>query len=126
MRKSWTDRILWGLAAIVLAMIAAMCVTSSIKSQAADTQKAQEAYYEQLEREYINQVWQYLEEQGYRNSGVMLNRVVDSDGQRSYKVLVHHGALDRLQEEAQAEVLGRIEGMGFYVPGCSFTAQLLQ
>lgn len=126
MRKSWTDRILWGLVAIVLAMIVAMCITSSIKSQAADTQKAQEAYYEQLEREYINQVWQYLEEQGYRNSGVMLNRVVDSDGQRSYKVLIHHGALDRLEEEAQTEVLSQIEDMGFYVPGCSFTAQLLQ
>ena len=56
----------------------------------------------------------------------MLNRVVDSDGQRSYKMLVHHGALERLEEEAQASVLGQIEDMGFYVPGCSFTAQMLQ
>lgn len=67
-----------------------------------------------------------MEEQGYRNSGIMLNRVVDSDGQRSYKMLVHHGALERLEEEAQASVLGQIEDMGFYVPGCSFTAQMLQ
>ncbi len=126
MRKSWTDRIIWGLAAMVLAMAAAMCITSGLKSQAADTWKAQEAYYEQLEREYIGRVQQFLEEQGYRNSGVMLNRVVDSDGQRSYKMLVHHGALERLKEEAQAEVLGQIEAMGFYVPGCSFTAQMLQ
>lgn len=126
MSKSWTDRIMWGLAAIVLAMAAAMCVMGGIRSQAADTRKAQEAYYEQLEREYMDRVWQFLEEQGYRNSGVMLNRVVDGDGQRSYKVLVHHGALDRLEEGAQAEVLGQIEDMGFYVPGCSFTARLLQ
>ena len=126
MSKSWTDRIMWGLAAIVLAMAAAMCVMGGIRSQAADTRKAQEAYYEQLEREYMDRVWQFLEEQGYRNSGVMLNRVVDGDGQRSYKVLVHHGALDRLEEGAEAEVLGQIEDMGFYVPGCSFTARLLQ
>ncbi len=126
MRKSWTDRLLWGLAAIVLAMAAAMCITSGIKSQAADTWKAQEAYYEQLEQDYIGRVQRFLEEQGYRNSGIMLNRVVDSDGQRSYKMLVHHGALERLEEEAQASVLGQIEDMGFYVPGCSFTAQMLQ
>lgn len=126
MRKSWTDGILWGLVTIVLAMVVAIGVAGSIKSQAADTWKAQEAYYEQLEREYISQVRQFLEEQGYRSSGVTLNRVVDCDGQRSYKVLVHHGALDRLEEQAQAEVLGHIEDMGFYVPGCTFTAQLLQ
>jgi len=114
------------MAAIVSAMAVAMCIMGSIKSHAADTWKAREAYYEELEREYADRVWQFLEEQGYHSSGVMLNRVVASDGQRSYKVLVHHGALNRLEEEAQAEVLGQIENMGFDVPGCSFTAKLLQ
>lgn len=126
MRKSWTDVILWGLVTIVLAMVTAIGIAGSIKSQAADTWKAQEAYYEQLERDYISRVRQFLDEQGYRSSGVTLNRVVDCDGQRSYKVLVHHGALGRLEEEAQAQVLEQIEDMGFYVPGCSFMAQLLQ
>ena len=125
MRKSWTDGIMWGLAAIVLAMTTAVCIAGSIKSQAADTWKAQEAYYQQLEREYIGRVRQFLEERGYRSSGVTLNRIVDGDGQRSYKVLVHHGARNRLEEEAQAEVLEQIEDLGFQVPGCSFTAQLL-
>lgn len=126
MRKSRTDGVLWGLAAIVLALAAAVCVAGGIRSQAADIQMAQEAYYQQLEREYIGRVRQFLEEQGYCSSGVTLNRVVDGDGQRSYKVLVHHGALERLEEEAQIQVLERIEGLGFQVPGCSFTARLLR
>lgn len=126
MRKSWTDGIMWGLAAIVLAMTTAVCIAGSIKSQAADTWKAQEEYYQQLEREYIGRVRQFLEERGYHSSGVTLNRIVDGDGQRSYKVLVHHGALNRLEEEAQAEVLEQIEDLGFQVPGCSFTAQLFR
>lgn len=126
MGRSRTERIVWGLAAIVLAMAAAMCVIGGVESQAADTQAAQEAYYQQLEREYIGRVRDFLERQGYRSSGVTLNRVVDSDGRRSYKVLVYHGALYRLEEEAQAEVLERIEGLGFQEPDCSFTARLLQ
>lgn len=126
MRRSWTDQILWGAAALVLAMAAAMCIAGGIESQAADTQRAREAYYVQLEREYIGRVWEFMEEQGYQNSGVMLNRVVDSDGQRSYKVLVHHGALEKLEEEAREEVLREIEALGFQAADCNFTAQLLR
>lgn len=126
MSKSWTDRIIWGWAAIVLSMAAAMCIAGSIKSQAADTLRAQEAYYEQLEREYIGQVKNFLTEQGYRNSGVTLSRIVDGEGQRRYRVLIHHSAIDRLEEEARAELLEQVSDLGFYVPGCSFTAQLLQ
>ena len=126
MRKSWTDRIMWGAAAVALAMAAALCIAGSIKSQAADTLRAQEAYYEQLEREYIRQVRSFLAEQGYRNSGVTLSRVVDGEGQRSYRVLIYHGAISRLEEEELDELLGQTEDMGFYIPGCSFTAQLLQ
>ncbi|MDE7223580.1 MAG: hypothetical protein K2O34_07360 [Acetatifactor sp.] len=125
MRKSWTDRIMWGAAAIVLAMAAALCIAGSIKSQAADTLRAREAYYEQLERDYIGQVRSFLAEQGYRNSGVTLSRIVDGEGQRSYRVLIHHSAIGRLEEEALTELLGQTEAMGFCVPGCSFTAQVL-
>lgn len=126
MRKSWADRTIWGLTAIMLSMVAAMCITGSIKSQAADTLRAQEAYYEQLEREYIGQVRSFLSEQGYRNSGVTLSRIVDGEGQRSYKVLIYHGAIVRLEEEALTELLEQVADLGFHVPGCSFTAQLLQ
>lgn len=126
MRKSWTDRTIWGLTAIMLAMTAAICIAGSIKSQAADTLRAREIYYEQLEREYIGQVRSFLAEQGYRNSGVTLNRIVDGEGQRSYKVLVYHGAIVRLEEEALTELLEQVRDLGFHVPGCSFTAQLLQ
>lgn len=126
MSKSWTDRIIWGLAAIVLSMAAAMCIAGSIKSQAADTLRTQEAYYEQLEREYIGQVRSFLTEQGYRNSGVTLSRIVDGEGQRRYRVLIHHGAIVRLEEEELVELLEQVSDLGFHVPGCSFTAQLLQ
>lgn len=126
MRRSWANGIMWGTVTIVLALTVALCVAGGIKSQAADTWEAQEAYYQQLEREYIGRVRQFLEERGYRSSGVTLNRIVDSEGQRSYKVLVHHGALERLEERDQAEVLERIEDLGFQVPGCSFTAQLFR
>lgn len=46
MGRSRTERIVWGLAAIVLAMAAAMCVIGGMESQAADTQAAQEEYYQ--------------------------------------------------------------------------------
>lgn len=126
MRKSWRDGILAGLAALGIVMAAVLFITGSIQSQAADTLRAQEEYYEQLEREYIGQVRSFLDRQGYRNSGVTLSRVVDSEGQRSYTILVHHRAMDQLEDEELAELLGQLEDMGFYAPGCSFTAQQLR
>lgn len=126
MRKSWRDGIFWGVAALGIVMAAVLFITGSINSQAADTLKAQEEYYEQLEREYIGQVRSFLTQQGYRNSGVTLSRVVDDEGQRSYTILVHHSAMDQLEDEKLAELLGQVENMGFYVPGCSFTAQQLR
>ena len=33
----------------------------------------------------------FLEERGFRNSGVTLTRVVDSEGNRSYTFPIHHG-----------------------------------
>ncbi len=125
MRRSWRDRIFGGLAALEIVM-AALFITGSIGSQAVDTLKDQEEYYEQLEREYTGQVRSFLARQGYRNSGVTLSRVVDSEGQRSYTILVHHSAMDQLEDEKLAELLGQVENMGFYVPGCSFTAQQLR
>lgn len=126
MRKSWTDRILWAVVTIVLVMVSALWITGSIRTQAADTAASQEVYYEQMEREYISRVRNFLTEQGYRNSGVTLNRIVNTDRERSYTVQVHHSAIDKLTEEEVAELLGQIENMGFYVPGCSFTAEQLR
>lgn len=126
MRRTWTDGMIWGLAAIILAMAAAIGIAGSIKSHAADMREAQEAYYEQLEREYIGQVKQFLTQQGYRYSGVTLSRTVDGEGLRSYRLSVHHSGLDRLEDEALSEMLGQMEEMGFQLPGCSFEAGLLQ
>ena len=98
----------------MLGMAVGICVLGGIRSQAADTWKAREAYYEQLEREYVGRVRQFLEERGYRSSGVTLSRIVDHDGRRSYRVLVHHGILDRQGEEIQAEVLGGDRGHGLF------------
>ncbi len=126
MRKSWIDTGLWGLAAAILVMAAAIWISGSIKSQAADTLKAQEVYYEQLEREYIGQVRCFLSERGYRNSGVTLGRIVDNEGHRSYTVLIHHSAMDILTQEQLADLLKQVENMGFYVPCCSFAAKRLR
>lgn len=126
MRRTWTGGMIWGLAAIILAMAAAIGIAGAVRSHAADMREAQEAYYEQLEREYIGQVRQFLTQQGYRYSGVTLSRTVDEEGLRSYRISVHHSGLDRLEDEALSGMLGQVEEMGFQLPGCSFEAGLLR
>lgn len=126
MRRTWADGMIWGLAAIIFAMAAAMSIVGAVKSHAADMQEAHEAYYEQLEREYVGQVRQFFTQQGYRYSGVTLSRIVNEEGLRSYRISVHHSGLDRLEDEALSELLGQVEDMGFHLPGCSFEAGLLR
>ena len=67
----------------------------------------------------------YLEEKGYRNSGVALTRVVDEEGERSYEMTLHHKNLYKLSTEEQETILKEIATMAFHVSGCKFQVKLL-
>lgn len=76
--------------------IIAFCVTGTVKGQESGPGAAQEAYYREVEMQLLDDTKAYLTEQGYANSGVTLNRIVDAEGNREYTFTIHHSRIDKM------------------------------
>lgn len=84
-----------------------------------------EGYYQEQERVLVKETKAFLEEKGFRHSGVMLTRVVDGDGSREYTVTVHHGKIDRMGEDGRQQLMEELEKIVFEDGGCSFRHEFL-
>ena len=68
---------------------------------------------------------EFLTEEGFLNSGVMLTKVVDADGSREYTLTVHHGRIDEMTEEEREILLEKMEQLVFAGEGVSFFHEFL-
>ena len=107
-------------AAVLLLLAAVYFWTAAAVSGMEVSAGELETYYSEKERELVAEARAFLDREGFRNSGVMLTRVVDEDGRRQYTLTVHHGKIDD-----GAENPGSLPGRDAagqpgenYFPGC--------
>ena len=106
----------------VLTTALVMVIVLSIKGTAYSMEKkivgdaAMESYYKAMEKEYVEKVKHSLGEMGYAASGVMLTKIVSSDGKRDYTVAIHHRRLEADTADT-VKVLDRIENIELPVEG---------
>lgn len=84
-----------------------------------------EQYYDGLEDVMLRKVKAYLNENGFRNSGVSLTRVVDSDNHRTYQLTVHHDHIDRMEEYEREELKATLCAFGFQDAYSTFQCSFL-
>ena len=112
-------------ATIILVLCSAFFITKTVQGQSDTDVLEKEGYYQALEQEYVSEIREYLNEQGFLNSGVTLTRVVDEQGSRDYQVTLHHKYLEMLSEEERQAIFEEIEGMAFGADGCIFQIKLM-
>lgn len=110
---------------VFLVLILWLFVSETVMSQTEGNITVDEEAFVELEKDYVVTVRSYLDEKGYRNSGVSLTRVMDESGERSYEMVLHHKNLYKLSDEEQEIMLEEIETMAFHVSGCKFQVKLL-
>lgn len=88
---------------VLLVLTAWMSVAGVVKSESGDG-RMREEYYAAVEQQYVEDIREYLDENGFPDSGVMCNHVTYEDGRREYTVFLHHRRLQGLDEESR-EVL---------------------
>lgn len=117
--------VLFGLFTIILVVGISFFVGGTVVSQADGAITVDEQYYQVLEEEYVQEIRDFLKEQGYANSGVNLTMMTDEEGNRNYRVEVYHKGICKLEENAQAKLFADVEALAFDVVGCRFEVKML-
>lgn len=107
-------------ATILPVLAAAFFFSSTVKSMTEPDRAETEGYYREREEILVREVRSFLDALGYRNSGVMLTRIVDADGSRSYTLSVHHRELEEPAKEELALLAAGISELEFSGEGISF------
>lgn len=97
---------------ICAAMVIAFCVTETVISQSKNGANETEAYYQELEEAYIQEIKQILYEEGFYNSEVMLLSI-EEDASRSYLVKIHHRRIREAKGDKQERLLARLQQVRF-------------
>lgn len=84
-----------------------------------------EEHYRLLEQDMVRDVRHYLNEHGYRNSGITLTRVVDEAENRAYTLTVHHDKIEKMDDAKRAELSRNLLQFGFEFTTCSFETAYL-
>ena len=71
---------------IILILVTAFCCAGTVLSRARFSERELESYYREMESRLVEEAREYLDRQGYENSGVMLTRVVDMAGSRELRI----------------------------------------
>ena len=106
---------------IILSGIIIFCTTQTVLAQSKSNITMDAKQYRKMEQDYVRKVRDYLNEEGYENSGVTLTKVMENDTSKSYTLKIHHKRmeyLDTSQKEQLVSELFQIES-GLWEVGIS-------
>jgi cell division protein FtsI/penicillin-binding protein 2 len=115
----------FGVITVVLILAILFLVKGTVFSREQDGRAEANRYYSVLEKEYLRQTKDMLEQDGYDNCGVTVTWVAAEDGSREYTVCLHHRKLQKLSRQEQTVMIDRLSEMEFDRESCSFTYSIL-
>jgi len=113
------------LATMGLILLISFLIGETVRCQSKASEKELENYYAALEKQMVIETREYLSEAGFRNSGVMLTKVIDESGAREYTLTVHHKKINALTPAERMGLEERISGFDFGDENCSFEHKFL-
>lgn len=125
MKRKSNSTIGFVLATICLVFVSAFCITGTVFSQTKPGTAEPESYYRQQEKALVQEARDYLNQAGFQNSGVTLNRVVDADGSIEYTMTIHHGKIDKMDEASRESLKKELSALTFPAENCTFFHEFL-
>lgn len=121
-RTGW--RGIYYVMAVLLVCVIIGTSTLTVRSQEKTQLGADRKHYLELEKGYRDSICDILEQQGYKNSGVMLT-YVEEDGIRQYTVLIHNKRITKLSYQEQELLKAKLQEVSFPLETCSFFHEFL-
>ncbi|MBQ8592477.1 MAG: hypothetical protein IJ485_07015 [Lachnospiraceae bacterium] len=111
---------------LVLVTISIFCTTQTVQSLEPDKALVErEQYFNTLEEKYVSSMRKLLAESGYANSGITMTSIIEENGAREYRVLLHHDRFERMSELEKTELVSRLEEVSFAEEKCTFYHEFL-
>lgn len=111
---------------IILVFIIAFCTAGTVKSISKEDTQAKEAYYQEMEKEYLAQVRTYLNSRGFFNSGVTMTRITTEEGVREYSVVIHNSRINALSDTEKTDLKEDLEELYSGMEECIFSHEFLE
>lgn len=96
MKRQLASNIAFYSTTAVLILIFVLCIGATVKSESRDETRRMENRVQ--EQQLMSDMRQYLNENGYRNSGVTLTYAVEEDGSCDYTFTIHHKKINGMSE----------------------------
>ncbi|MGN0386096.1 MAG: hypothetical protein ACI4EX_09450 [Lachnospiraceae bacterium] len=110
----------FGIITVILVLISFLCIGGAVSGQSTEKMRTKEQFYVDLENQYISEIRDMLNEEGYVNCGIMLTRTVLEDGSREYHMNIHHKRLAKLTETESSTLKDMIREKAFMKEEISF------
>lgn len=105
---------------VIFVFIISLCIGGTVQSQSKEKQRFDHEAYLDMEREYLENVRDVLEQHECRNSGITMTYILDQDGIRYYELLIHHKYIDRMANIQKEELLQELREITFPDNTCVF------
>ena len=119
------DYLYLGILTALLIAAAFFIFSMTVKGLDRNDSEALNEYFKVLEDEYVGSARAYLTEEGYVNSGVMLNHTTDENGMRVYTLSIHNSRFEYASEEKKNEVKEALEALSFTDPRCTTAIKII-
>ena len=110
----------------LLILISALGVSGTVLSQRSGMSREMQEYYRHAEHEYVKEIRTFLAQQGYSDSGVTMNRIINEDESVDYVVTIHHRKISALEETQKDALLASCKEIEFPVENCGFYHKFLE
>lgn len=110
---------------IIAFMLLISFFSLKVNGQGKQSITADRMFYEELEKEYTQQLSDVLAQKGYRNAGITMTKVYYEDGRREYTVQIHHKRIDRLSDGEKQLLMNELSAVCFGDSQCSVLHKFL-
>lgn len=115
-----------GLVTFFIIIIVSFC--AEIKADGADiyTKNLTGLEYKEAESEYISQVRAFLDENGFCNAGINLDKVTTNQGNLAYTLSIHHRRFAKIDDVKKDELREGIEKLVLDVRSCKVSVMYIE
>lgn len=98
---------------LLFVVVCLLCITLHVKGSAVEGSGYDEAAYDEMEKEYRDEVRGLLDRYGLDNSGMNLTRITQPDGMREYRLEVHHAGIGHMSGTERESLREGLEILNF-------------